>query len=372
MLLSFFLLFGMGTGEAPWELPPAVDPGQENQAVTTRPAETTPFERTGPAQQSAKVVMDDGTAPPVDLQVVGTGRCVIRQVFGNGTVMFGAPGPPPNGSIDTPSRGVSEEPLRANTGTVTSGPLQMPAVGARPAAGGCTALVRALGARSQNVRLADRAVIVLKRLGENEGSSISMTVLKAPPAAKKAYAKGAEAFQQKKYAEARKQFEQATKIYPDYALAWSELGRVLALLGEPDAARAALKEAIRIDKMYIKPLVQLAGLEADLEHWPECAQAADAAIQLKPIEFPGAYYYRALAYLRAGDWENAVKLSREATQVDMQMEYTRAYVVLASALEKKGDRIGAAAALRHFLATQPSEKEADWAQTYLKKLEARP
>ena len=116
------------------------------------------------------------------------------------------------------------------------------------------------------------------------------TELKAPAIAKKAYGKGAEALRRTKYPEARRQFEEAVRIYPEYAFAWSELGGVLQMLGQTSEARTALTEAVRADRRYLKPLVQLAALEASQKPWPECIQAADAAIALNAIEFPGAYY----------------------------------------------------------------------------------
>lgn len=345
---------------------------QQNLGVETRAATKPAIDRADAMQSSLQIVMEDGTSVPAELQVVATGACAVTRIFGNGRVLFGRAGPPPNDNAGPQSVGATEQPQPAADGNVTYGPLKLPNVGEDGRPRGCTALVMAPGVRSQHVALTSDSSVVLKRLGEHEGSTISITVLQATPEAKKAYAKGAEAMRKKKYAEARKHFEQAVRIYPMYAPAWSELGDALIMSGKQEEARVALQEAIKSDEVYLKPLVQLAGLEADTQHWQECVRAADAAIALKAVEFPGAYYYRALAHLQAREWDGAVQLSVQAIQMDINMEYPRAHVVRVLALEKRGDRRAAEAALREFLTLHPPPSETEWARAYLSKLAARP
>ena len=99
--------------------------------------------------------------------------------------------------------------------------------------------------------------------------------------------------QKSKQAEACKHFEAAIRIYPQYALAHAELGRAFELAGNLSSARSSYQAAIEADKRYIKPLVQLAALEARAENWDASARAADAAIALNAIEYPGASFIAA-------------------------------------------------------------------------------
>jgi tetratricopeptide (TPR) repeat protein len=233
-------------------------------------------------------------------------------------------------------------------------------------------LFMAPGVRSARAHLSGTSKVVLRRLGDREGSTISITVLKAPPQAKKAYAKGAEWMFKKNYAEARKQFRKAVEAYPECALAWSELGAAEALAGQKDEARAAFNRAIQIDGMYLKPLVQLARLEADQGRWADCARAAEMAIALKPVEFPGAYYFRALAHLNSKEWEAAARVGQQCIVADSYREFRRAYLVKAMASDELGRREEAMADLREFLRLEPPGKESAWAADYLRRLQNRP
>src|ERR1700690_1518788 len=90
--------------------------------------------------------------------VWGLPACTILNVFGNGTVQY---------VVDLANR--PEDPLTVDV---------------------CPVDIRAEGYRPTNATLRQDAVIVLKRLGAGQGSSISMTSLPAPPAAKTAYESG--------------------------------------------------------------------------------------------------------------------------------------------------------------------------------------
>ena len=74
-------------------------------------------------------------------------------------------------------------------------------------------------------RLHDGAVIVLKQLGDPEGSTVSVTALHVPKDAAKAYDKGIAAIGRWKLPAAQKQFERAAELYPGYAQAWSRSAR---------------------------------------------------------------------------------------------------------------------------------------------------
>lgn len=251
--------------------------------------------------------MEDGTPPPKELIVRSLEYCRIVNNFGSGTIVFS---------------------------------------GART---GCQMGVWAPGIRSAIVPLRDGSTFLLKRLGDHEGSAISVTVLNAPSEARKAYTRAAELVLKKKPADAQKYFESAVRIYPDYALAWSELATLLEAKGQHDAARSALNEAIRADKKYLKPLIQLAALEANLNRWPASIQAADLAISLQPIEFPGAYYYRSLAHLQAREWSPAARMAELALKHDSQGEFPKSILMLSTALERSGDKPGAILTLERFL-----------------------
>src|SRR5207253_5341861 len=108
----------------------------------------------------------------------------------------------------------------------------------------------------------DGQMVLLKRLGPHEGSTVSVTVLAAPAKATKAYSKGELAIARKHWDEAVSAFRKAVDEYPKYAVAWSELGRALEAMGNMEAAEDAYRQAWAADAMYLKPYLQFAALAA--------------------------------------------------------------------------------------------------------------
>jgi len=99
---------------------------------------------------------------------------------------------------------------------------------------GCEIRASLAGFRSDSVNLAGRRMldnpevgtIVLHRLANVEGTTISATTLQAPKDARKAYEKALDASRKGKIEDAQKNLEKAVNIYPQFAAAWSELGAI--------------------------------------------------------------------------------------------------------------------------------------------------
>jgi len=209
----------------------------------------------------------------------------------------------------------------------------------------CAVSIWLKGYRMATVTLYDGAVIVLKQIGDPEGSTVSVTALHVPKDAAKAYDKGLEALSAGKLSGAQKQFERAVALYPDYAQAWSRLGEVLEQQSQPEKAADACQHALKADPKYIRPYLQLLRLAVAGKRMEDAAALADRAIQLDPVEFPGIFYYAAVANYElkhAGVAERAV---RRAIELDKAHEYPAAEALLGKVLADKGDSRGA---LEHF------------------------
>ena len=265
-------------------------------------------------------VMEDGAQPPSDLAVFTIGNCSVETLFGSGKVFFKV--------IDLDCRVVASAP----------------------------------GIRTWRGSILSLSTVVLKRLGEREGSAVSYTNLKAPAEARKAYNKAANALLRKKYRKAIEQFQKATDLYPDYSLAWSEMARAQQFAGDLRAARQALHKAIAADPKYIKPYVQLAALEAGSEQWDECLKAATKAIDLNAIEFPGAFYYRAQALVASGNTSAALFDLNRTVQLDSQLEFPQARLQLAEGLAAKGETRSALMVLDSFLAVRQAPAQVELAR----------
>src|SRR4029077_21254811 len=93
---------------------------------------------------------------------------------------------------------------------------------------GCDIQAQLPGFRSEVIHLDARrsmdnpeiGTIIMHRLANMDGLTISATTQLAPKDAKKAYDKGKAELDKKKPDEAQKEFEKAVSIYPKFAIAW--------------------------------------------------------------------------------------------------------------------------------------------------------
>ncbi|HKW99938.1 MAG TPA: hypothetical protein VJN43_19515 [Bryobacteraceae bacterium] len=224
--------------------------------------------------------------------------------------------------------------------------------------GGCYVTVSLPGFRSERIWAHDGIVVKLHRLGEHEGSTISVTILRAPKDAQKAYLAGRVAALRKDWPRAQSKFEKAVSIYALHAAAWDELGGVLEKKGKLIEAAAAYRRASKADPNFIKPFVHLAALAVHESHWNDAIHMAEAAISLNAVEFPQAYLYHAQAAVVLKQMETAERSAREAVRLDVEGELPLARYILAVLLDRRGERQEAREYFVQYLAMVPHAKDA--------------
>lgn len=175
--------------------------------------------------------------------------------------------------------------------------------------------------------------IVLHRLANVEGFTISATTAQAPAAAKKALEKSREQQSKGKWDEAQTLLEKAVALDPKFAVAWYELGRVQLQKNDPAAARHSFQQSVTADPKYINPyhgLVQIAQRE---RNWPELTEASENLLALNPVSFPDAWFYNAISHYGQGNLVAAEKSARRGLQIDGEhrvpkLEYLLGVVLL--------------------------------------------
>jgi superkiller protein 3 len=202
-----------------------------------------------------------------------------------------------------------------------------------------------------------------------ERDVISITSLNAPKEAKKAYEKGLKAMRKRKWKAGQKEFEKAVEIYPQYAAAWFELGKALEEQNKLDEARKAHRRALAADDKLVRPYIQLAGIAARQRKWQEVADTTGRALKLNPIDFPGAYFYNAVASYNLKNLQAAEKSAREALRLDTQHSFPRIDHLLGVILVRKGDLSGAAQHLKNYLELVPNASDAPAVRKQLAKVE---
>jgi tetratricopeptide (TPR) repeat protein len=233
------------------------------------------------------------------------------------------------------------------------------------------------GYRSDVVELASRrslddpdvGTIVLHRLSNVQGTTISLTTALAPKHAVKSYEKGVQLEAKGKLEEAEKQLTEATTTYPKYAMAWFELGQVQRKQGRADDARKSCEAAIAADSKYVSPYDQLALIAAQQGRWEEAANFSKHVIQLNPVEFPMDFWLNAVANYNLKKPAEAEKSTQELLKLDTRHKFPEAENMMAQLMLDKGNYPEAAAHLRAYLALAPNAKNADSLKQALLKIE---
>jgi tetratricopeptide (TPR) repeat protein len=211
--------------------------------------------------------------------------------------------------------------------------------------------------------------IVLHRLANVEGSAVSVTSLQAPKEARRAYDKGLQDIRKNKLPEAARELHTAVGIYPAYAAAWYELGRIEVQNRNIEQARKSFQSAMAADVKFVSPYAELAELEARAENWPELADITGRLLKLDAVDYPMAYFYNATANLHLGQIEAAEKSARAGEKLDTPHQFPKLEQVLAMILAEKKDYAGAAAHLRSYLALAPNSEDASPMRKKLAELE---
>jgi tetratricopeptide (TPR) repeat protein len=287
------------------------------------------FQRRLGQQYSAKIALEGDIPLPNTPLITISGQtllqslCRVDQVFGNGTVVYEVRFRPDYGDNDS-----------------------------------CEVTIQLSGYRRTQVTLHDKAVIVLKRMGDHEGSSVSAISIQAPKEARKAFEKGAAELSKQKWAAAQKDLENAVSIYPAYAQAWADLAEALTQQGKEQDAREALDHAVKADPRYLKSYVKLARLDLSQSRYEDALTVTSAALKLNPVEFPAIYFYDAIANVNLKRFDDAEKSARRATELDVDHEFPRAEHLLAALLAGKGDNKGALEHYEKYLQLSPDANDA--------------
>src|SRR6266536_1349058 len=222
---------------------------------------------------------------------------------------------------------------------------------------GFTSEVIQLSGRFTGDESADVGRIVLHRLSNVEGFTISATTAQAPASAKKAFEKGQAQKKQGKLDEAQKSLEKAVALFPKFAVAWFELGRVQLQKNDPPAARHSFQQSIAADSKYVSPYLGLTQIALREHNWRELDETSAKLLALNPLNFPDVWISNSIANYFLQNFDAAEKSARRGLQVDTEHRVPRLEYALGMTLLKKPDYREAAQHLRAFLShtTKPAE-----------------
>ena len=317
---------------------------------------------------SGNVLLSDGTPPPepVTIERVCNGAPRAQAYTdqkGRFSFQIGQTAGVLQDASEEGSSGLPGTPRAAASSAGVAGPQTLP-TSARLA--NCDLRAVLAGFSSDTISLQGRRLlddpnvgtIVLHRLGNVEGTAISMTSLLAPKDARRAYDKGRQLLQKNKITEAGKEFQKAVGIYAQYAAAWYELGRVQARKQDIEQAHKSFASALAADPKFISPYLALAEMAAKVENWVELADITGRLLKLDSLDYPMAFFYDATANLNLGQIDAAEGSARAGEKLDKEHVAPKLEEVLAMILARKKDYAGAVNHMRAYLALAPDAEDA--------------
>ena len=229
----------------------------------------------------------------------------------------------------------------------------------------------------------DVGAIVLERAGQIKGMTLSAAPYQAPPTARKAYEKGLQAEKNSKLPEAERNFAKAVEIYPRYASAWFQLGKVFEKEKQKDSARAAYSQAAAIDTKFLAPYLSLASMAYQAADWTEVLRltahisdldpfsstiATEYLLDLDELNLAAAYFYNAVANFKLDRIEQAETSAHKAEHADLRTNFPQLHILLAQIFIQKKNYAVAISELETYLELAPAAKNGDQIREQLVKL----
>ena len=215
----------------------------------------------------------------------------------------------------------------------------------------------------------DIGTLVIYKLDRSKATTISATSMRAPKKARKGYEKGLDLLHKSKPDQATKEFENALKLYPDYAEAWYGMGLVHQNSHQIGEARTSYNKALELDSHFILPYIQLAFLAMQDSDWKTVVTLTDRALALNPFEYPAIHFFNAVANFNLQNFDAAERSSKKVDLLDSRESFPRNHLLLGRLLSQKGDYQGAADELKTYLQVQPKGDDLPEVKAELGRLE---
>jgi Tfp pilus assembly protein PilF len=214
----------------------------------------------------------------------------------------------------------------------------------------------------------DIGTIFLKRMGDANGTTVSVTSMAAPKDAMRAYEK-AEKEMTAKPAEAEKALKKAVQIYPQFAAAWTLLGDIHRQRDEFDEARTDYTQAMAADPQFVNPAYGMAMVAMQEKKWDEAIQRTDQVVKMNAFAFQLAYFFNAAANYNALKFDAAEESAKKYKAMDTQHTHPEVCILLSHVFSRKEDYAGAAREIRDYLAVAPNSPEAESLKSDAKRFE---
>jgi hypothetical protein len=221
---------------------------------------------------------------------------------------------------------------------------------------GCTVTAALPGFQSSELTIANHDVQTGPKIGSikltpeegSAGSAVSATTAGAPKDALKSFHKARGDWLSEKPDRAQRELQKALDIYPQFAEAWYQLGKLQAMSKSPEAFNS-FSRAAAADPRFVLPYEQMAVLSVTAGKWQKAVDETNQALELNPRGNLDEWFYHALANYQLKNLDIAQASTAKSLSMDPLHVQPATEQLLAVILSAKHDQRGALEHLRNCL-----------------------
>ena len=375
---------GAGTTGSKPSLPtntssPTTSSGSLNQPTMARPLRVT-----------GRVVIDDGSPLdfPAKIERLCSGNLHAEGYTdsdGDFSIILGQHPDVISDATETPS---SSNRLELPSGIGQANPTQSGSAGPGQTIGttnsdqrfdNCELVASLSGYTSDRINLGGRTSLdnpdvgnlVLHRMGASQTAiTVTATTLKAPKAARKALARGLELAKKNKPEDAMASLQEAVKIYPEFAFAWCELGKLQLANDHTPDAHESFEAAVKAEPRWPEPYLHLAVMGIRAHDWNAVADNSGRVIKLNVFQYPQAYFLHGAASFNLHQIDIAEQDALAAEKLDVEHAYPQIEKLLGAIYAERHRYAEAAEKLRSYLLWAPDGEDVMATRQRLAEIEA--
>jgi len=241
---------------------------------------------------------------------------------------------------------------------------------------GCNVEAALPGFNSSTLPIANRNVLDSQNIGtitlrREEGSAdaaLSSTTAGAPKEAVNSFEKARKEWLDNKPDRAQKDLQKAVEIYPQFAEAWYQMGKIQEA-AKPTEAWDSFSKAVAADPKFALPYEHLAPLAAKAVKWQELLDATTRELALNPHGTLEIWYYNAFGNYQLKKMDVAQASALKSLSMDPLHVELNTEQLLAVILVEKQDFAGAMQHLRNCLTYFPPGTSLDLVKQQIAQIE---
>jgi len=217
----------------------------------------------------------------------------------------------------------------------------------------------------------DVGTILLHRMGAgNTAMTVTATTLRAPKEARRALQKGLELAKKNRSDEAIASLQEAVKVYPEFAFAWCELGKLQLGNDHTPDAHESFEAAVKAEPRWPEPYLHLAVMGLKAHDWKEVADTTQHVLRLNTFQYPQAYFLNGAANFNLHHIDLAEEDGLAAERLDVQHQYPQIEKLLGAIYSERHRYADAAEKFRSYVMLAPDAEDAANARQKMADMEA--